>query len=270
MKSGHISLRQLEDIIDSAADGDGYTAKLLSDRESIARKIHEEELELQLASERQETSQVAAEMADLLYHMLVLARYHGVRLVDIERIFWKEHKKKRAASIDISRFDQFVDQSQQLSLKTISASLSIPISPRVDVLALSHVFAKTRLPDREEAAIFSRVARDLVSNLTERKQKVKRGVPTGLDPEYRQRRGAGLLLPVVVMLNSIVVPVCLNLLASYIKEWLDNTKSSGSRPEIEVVFAIRPSGKKKETWYRLTGQPESVYKEMQRLRGKTG
>lgn len=61
-----------------------YTAKLLAQgREKCAKKFGEEAVELALASLGDDKKHVAAEAADVLYHMLVLLAASDVLLVDV-------------------------------------------------------------------------------------------------------------------------------------------------------------------------------------------
>jgi phosphoribosyl-ATP pyrophosphohydrolase len=74
-------------IIQSRAGTDpsaSYTAKLLAEgREKIARKLGEEAIETVIASLSQDKAVVAAESADLLYHLLVLWAAVGLTPAEI-------------------------------------------------------------------------------------------------------------------------------------------------------------------------------------------
>jgi phosphoribosyl-AMP cyclohydrolase / phosphoribosyl-ATP pyrophosphohydrolase len=60
-----------------------YTHRLLSDENLRLKKLGEEAVELALACGRRDTGQVAAEAADLLYHVLVACRAAGVTADDV-------------------------------------------------------------------------------------------------------------------------------------------------------------------------------------------
>lgn len=82
-----VFLEELESVIDdriSRGTAGSYTAKLLSQGvRRIAQKVGEEGLELALAGAGGPDTQVVAEAADLLYHVLVLLRARGLRLESV-------------------------------------------------------------------------------------------------------------------------------------------------------------------------------------------
>jgi phosphoribosyl-AMP cyclohydrolase / phosphoribosyl-ATP pyrophosphohydrolase len=68
----------------AAAPGTGsYTQRLLADGNLRLKKLGEEAVELALACERGDSGAVAAEAADLLYHVLVACRAAGVGAADV-------------------------------------------------------------------------------------------------------------------------------------------------------------------------------------------
>lgn len=68
----------------TASPGQSYTAKLLSQGvEKCAKKLGEEAVETALAAVTRDKAQIAAESADLLYHLLVLLEATGVTLADV-------------------------------------------------------------------------------------------------------------------------------------------------------------------------------------------
>lgn len=80
-------LQELERTIEqrkAAAPDQSYTAKLYrAGRSRIAQKVGEEALELALASMQDDRQRTVAEAADLMYHLLVLLRYHDLSLADV-------------------------------------------------------------------------------------------------------------------------------------------------------------------------------------------
>lgn len=80
-------LQELERVIEArkAAPTDhSYTAKLYaSGRSRIAQKVGEEAVELAIASVLEDRKRIVAEAADLVYHLLVLLRYHELALADV-------------------------------------------------------------------------------------------------------------------------------------------------------------------------------------------
>ncbi|MCA3572341.1 MAG: phosphoribosyl-ATP diphosphatase [Aestuariivirga sp.] len=68
----------------SASPDQSYTARLLSQGiEKCAKKFGEEAVETALAAVLRDKAQIAAETADLLYHLLVMLEASGVRLADV-------------------------------------------------------------------------------------------------------------------------------------------------------------------------------------------
>jgi phosphoribosyl-ATP pyrophosphohydrolase len=62
-----------------------YTAKLLNAGEDkILKKVGEEAMEVILAAKGQGNERLVSEIADLLYHLLVLLAARGLSLADVE------------------------------------------------------------------------------------------------------------------------------------------------------------------------------------------
>jgi len=93
-------LRTLETVIDEriAKRPDGsYTAKLLSNGwMRIAQKVGEEGLEAALAGAGGSDAQVIDEVADLLYHVLVLLRARGLSLERVSTELRARHESRAA------------------------------------------------------------------------------------------------------------------------------------------------------------------------------
>jgi len=91
-------LERLYAVIESrrGANPDGsYTAKLLArGRSGIAKKTGEEAVEVILAAMAEGPQRLAAESADLLYHLLVLWADAGVRPADV----WAELARREGVS----------------------------------------------------------------------------------------------------------------------------------------------------------------------------
>jgi phosphoribosyl-ATP pyrophosphohydrolase len=72
-----------------------YTAKLLAEgTEKIAKKLGEEAVETALAAAGGDRGRIAAESADLLYHLLVLWAHAGVAPEDV----WGELARREGTS----------------------------------------------------------------------------------------------------------------------------------------------------------------------------
>lgn len=91
------SLRALESIIsDRRANPTpgSYTASLLAAGEDeIVKKVGEEAVEVILAAKRPGDERLIAEVADLLYHTLVLLAARGLTLEQVEAELARRHKK---------------------------------------------------------------------------------------------------------------------------------------------------------------------------------
>lgn len=91
-------LDRLYHVIDGrrgADPGTSYTAKLLARGPAgIARKVGEEAVETVIAACTEDRGRIAAESADLLYHMLVLWAAAGVAPGDV----WQELARREGTS----------------------------------------------------------------------------------------------------------------------------------------------------------------------------
>jgi phosphoribosyl-ATP pyrophosphohydrolase/phosphoribosyl-AMP cyclohydrolase len=88
-------LIRLEQLIEQRRTDPGagsYTASLFAAGPSrIAQKVGEEAVELALASVGPDRERIPSEAADLLYHLLVLLREHGLQLADVVRELEQRH-----------------------------------------------------------------------------------------------------------------------------------------------------------------------------------
>lgn len=91
-------LYTLEHIIAQRASAEGeesYTRKLLSKGiDRIAQKVGEEAVEVVIASKNNDNELLKGEMADLLYHLLVLMHKKDIRLHDISEVLSLRHQAK--------------------------------------------------------------------------------------------------------------------------------------------------------------------------------
>jgi len=79
-------LARLSAVIESrrgADAGASYTARLLADRALAAKKLGEEAVETVIAATQGDSSALAAESADLVYHWLVVLAAAGVSLDEV-------------------------------------------------------------------------------------------------------------------------------------------------------------------------------------------
>jgi phosphoribosyl-ATP pyrophosphohydrolase len=71
---------------------DSYTTKLLAmGQDEIMKKVGEEAIEVILAAKGQGPERVVAEVADLVYHTLVLLTACGLTLADVESELERRH-----------------------------------------------------------------------------------------------------------------------------------------------------------------------------------
>ena len=91
-------LARLFDVIESRKGGDresSYTANLLTaGKPEIARKIGEEAVEVLTAALAEGRTEVIAESADLLYHLLVLWAAEGIQPAEV----WAELARREGIS----------------------------------------------------------------------------------------------------------------------------------------------------------------------------
>ena len=68
-----------------------YTNKLLSNPNKAAQKVGEEATEVIVAALAQSDEELAEEMADLVYHSLVLLQTRNVQWADVINVLEKRH-----------------------------------------------------------------------------------------------------------------------------------------------------------------------------------
>ena len=69
-----------------------YTNALLADPVRAAQKVGEEATEVVVAALAQSDERLVAEMADLMYHSLVLLAAHGLAWADVDAELERRHK----------------------------------------------------------------------------------------------------------------------------------------------------------------------------------
>jgi phosphoribosyl-ATP pyrophosphohydrolase len=70
-----------------------YTNKLLADKTKAAQKVGEEATEVVIAALAQSDEQLAEEMADLMYHSLVLLESCDVDWADVLAVLEQRHSR---------------------------------------------------------------------------------------------------------------------------------------------------------------------------------
>ena len=94
-------LYKLSDIIENRKHNPqpgSYTSQLLSEGEdAILKKVGEEAMEVILAAKGQGSQRLVEEVADLLYHTLVLLSSQGLSLAEIDAELRRRHSRKKPA-----------------------------------------------------------------------------------------------------------------------------------------------------------------------------
>mgnify|MGYP000992580932 FL=1 len=94
-----MTIRELYKIIESRRNSDestSYTKQLL-DRglDRIIQKVGEESVEVVIAAKNDENDEFIGEVADLVYHLLVLLVAKDIKITDIERRLQERHDKSQ-------------------------------------------------------------------------------------------------------------------------------------------------------------------------------
>ena len=90
-----MTIRELYEIIESRRNNDedmSYTRQLF-DRglDRIIQKVGEESVEVVIAAKNDENDEFIGEVADLVYHLLVLLVAKDIKITDIERCLHERH-----------------------------------------------------------------------------------------------------------------------------------------------------------------------------------
>lgn len=93
-----MTIRELYKIIESRRNSDestSYTKQLL-DRglDRVIQKVGEESVEVVIAAKNDENDEFIGEVADLVYHLLVLLVAKDIKITDIERRLQERHDNK--------------------------------------------------------------------------------------------------------------------------------------------------------------------------------
>ena len=90
-----MTIRELYEIIESRRNSDESTSytKQLFDRglDRIIQKVGEESVEVVIAAKNDENDEFIGEVADLVYHLLVLLVAKDIKITDIERCLHERH-----------------------------------------------------------------------------------------------------------------------------------------------------------------------------------
>lgn len=90
-----MTIRELYEIIESRRNNDESTSytRQLFDRglDRIIQKVGEESVEVVIAAKNDENDEFIGEVADLVYHLLVLLVAKDIKITDIERRLQERH-----------------------------------------------------------------------------------------------------------------------------------------------------------------------------------
>ena len=93
-----MTIRELYEIIESRRNSDESTSytRQLFDRglDRIIQKVGEESVEVVIAAKNDENDEFIGEVADLVYHLLVLLVAKDIKITDIERRLQERHDNK--------------------------------------------------------------------------------------------------------------------------------------------------------------------------------
>lgn len=94
-----MTIRELYEIIESRRNNDESTSytRQLFDRglNRIIQKVGEESVEVVIAAKNDENDEFIGEVADLVYHLLVLLVAKDIKITDIERCLQERHDKSQ-------------------------------------------------------------------------------------------------------------------------------------------------------------------------------
>ncbi len=83
----------------SSTEG-SYTASLMKEGiDRVAQKVGEEAIEVVIASKNDDKALLVGEMADLVYHLLVLMNLKDVSLTDIQQLLAERHMKLSSTNV---------------------------------------------------------------------------------------------------------------------------------------------------------------------------
>jgi phosphoribosyl-ATP pyrophosphohydrolase len=248
-----------------------YTAMLIEKGpEYVCRKLVEEVLEVALESQKGNRSQMVKELADVFYHALVLGVCHGIDLGDIERSLREEHQKSvRLVGINAERLSAHRAKKWPFSIEEMFRSAGFQLSAGTDVVLLSHNFAKGDACRAQAANLFSPEAKVLKTALQKHGLKVKMGASPERGERYVERRSLEILTPVVFVASHVLLPLCVHLLAAYLKDRIDALRKSRKQlrndQKVRVVVCTAKGKDKGEWWFVFEGNLQQLQKDLESL-----
>ncbi len=241
---------------------ESYTAMLLNrGKEHIERKLLEETLEVILESHDGHKEKLLGELGDLFFHALVLASYHDISLSDIENYLASKNMARTTEEEKLlEKLENYRNKNWAFSGEEMINHCSFPVSELHDILLFSHNFRKQNLTDIKITNRFSNAAKIIMNSLQGKRIKPKLVIRPTEQEKFVSRRSAEELIPVLFVLNSVFLPLTINVLASYIKDYIDKkTNKHILESEIEINIGIKKNRHNEEAWYQIKGTPEKIY-----------
>jgi len=270
-KKEPFGLKDLAGIIRSRRErpSDGsYTAMLIDKGAGhVCRKLQEEVLEAILESHDGHRDRLVQELGDVLYHALVLGACHNIFLEDIENCLAAHHRSVRTADAQVlKKLETYEAPKPPATTATLLKRSKCKVSGATDVVLFSpNLLSDT--PGIHAAKSFPSETKALRTYFQRNDVKVKMGVATDDEIKHApRRRSTELVLPIICVVNAVLIPLCVSLLAAYLKDIIDKAgkgkKTPVSRQTTKLSICLCEGKRKKTRWFRFEGKLEQVRSEL--------
>jgi len=272
-KSAPFTIDDLADVImlrKSQKAADSYTAMLVEKGPvHVCKKLQEEVLEAAIESSCGNRDRVTNELADIVFHMLVLASCHGITLREIEKCLGRRHKmasRATSAKLYAARLAKREMKLGKPSSEVLFTLCGLAPSSAADVVLFSHTLNPPNKGKTPSTKVFSVQAKELKTKLQRDGIKVKLAVPPDSEERFVARRADAFVIPLLFVANTIILPICLNILASFIKDAFDRLAKSkepkAHTQKVQILLGVAASGERKEKWYIFEGTLREVLREI--------
>jgi len=269
-------MRELEKVINTrrtSGEPGSYTRLLFGKGAGyVCRKLQEEAFEVIWEACKGDRELLVKELADLFYHALVLAACYGIALADIEKVLATRHESD-AVERTLDRLKAYELKDSPATFDAMCAETGLEIGGATDVVLFPPSLA-WRGPLRKGAqGLFPPLAKSLCMHLQSNKLKVKMGVASG-EPvtEGGARRAGDVVLPLIYIANMVAVPFCVNLLAGYLKDWMERAagdrKTGIKKRKTSVLICVSFGQGQTERWFRLEGGVQKVQEDLSSAAGR--
>jgi phosphoribosyl-ATP pyrophosphohydrolase len=267
------NLHNLQEVLNDRKQNpkpDSYTAMLFNQGPiSISKKLLEEVLEAAIEFRCGTRERQVNELADIFYHALALGTCGGITLEDIEKCLAARHSENKSGSAPSFRPGAWGKYrvKGRLSLKSMLLRSGLPSIGDAQVVLFSHRLNDTNRRRAQEVVPFSIEAKEIKTQLQQQGVKVKLGVPPDSPETFVTRRADFILPPIIFVAEHIVLPLCVHILASYLKGWLDrrrqNRKSEIASRKLTLVVGVAGDLGREEKWYMFEGTAKDILKELE-------